>query len=146
MYWYYEISHLGYKYNMNNIAASLGIAQLRKLDYINSSRDSAINRFLEVLSRCKYIHPLLPYSILNSELSSYWLFGVRTDFRQELMAFWAKKILAMVCISPLNEQPVFVQLNQMKHLALHRSHTYSLFPYTQSFQTKILYLYSLLYL
>ena len=36
--WYYEILHPGYKYNMTDIQASLGIHQLRKLDRFQETR------------------------------------------------------------------------------------------------------------
>ena len=31
MHWFYELNILGYKYNMNDLAASIGLAQLKKL-------------------------------------------------------------------------------------------------------------------
>ena len=33
--WEYDILEPGYKYNMNNLVASLGIAQLNKLKWLN---------------------------------------------------------------------------------------------------------------
>jgi dTDP-4-amino-4,6-dideoxygalactose transaminase len=36
--WYYEVLEAGYKYNMTDIQASLGIAQLRKLDWMRERR------------------------------------------------------------------------------------------------------------
>ena len=36
--WYYDVKYLGYKYNMTDIQASLGIHQLAKLDFINRCR------------------------------------------------------------------------------------------------------------
>jgi len=35
MHWFYEITLLGYKYNMNDLAASIGLAQLKKLPAMN---------------------------------------------------------------------------------------------------------------
>jgi perosamine synthetase len=43
MHWHYEISILGYKYNMNDIAASIGLAQLKKLDQMKLNRFSHMN-------------------------------------------------------------------------------------------------------
>ena len=39
MHWHYEISVLGYKYNMNDIAAAIGLAQLKKLDARMNAED-----------------------------------------------------------------------------------------------------------
>ena len=37
--WYYEVHHLGYKYNFTDLQAALGIQQLKKLDDFNSIRE-----------------------------------------------------------------------------------------------------------
>ncbi len=42
MHWHYQIGVLGYKYNMNDLAAAIGLAQLKKLDYMNSMRSKHI--------------------------------------------------------------------------------------------------------
>ena len=34
-YWKYEIENLGYKYNMNDLTAAIGLAQLKKVNYFN---------------------------------------------------------------------------------------------------------------
>lgn len=105
--WYYEISELGFKYNMNNIAASLGISQLKKLHRINSNKSNIIKKYLETVSELNYAKPLLPYSLLN-EKNSYWLFGLRTEFRDELMEFLNKKGIATgMHFTPINEQPLY---------------------------------------
>ena len=49
MYWHYDINYLGYKYNMNNLAASLGLSQLKKLDFINSQKRKFILNYLNSL-------------------------------------------------------------------------------------------------
>ena len=36
--WYYEVQYLGFKYNLTDIAAALGLLQLRKLDQANARR------------------------------------------------------------------------------------------------------------
>ena len=42
-HWYYDVEELGYKYHMSDIAASLGIVQLRKLDAKNARRREIAN-------------------------------------------------------------------------------------------------------
>ncbi len=32
--WYYEVESAGYKYNMTDIQAAMGLAQLRKVDWM----------------------------------------------------------------------------------------------------------------
>ena len=36
LHWYYEIKNLGYKYNMNDLEASIGRVQLKKLSFFNN--------------------------------------------------------------------------------------------------------------
>ena len=37
-HWFYNVSTIGYKYNMNDLAASVGLAQLEKLNEIKNLR------------------------------------------------------------------------------------------------------------
>lgn len=36
--WFYDVTELGYKYHMNDIAAAIGLAQLEKIDWMNDIR------------------------------------------------------------------------------------------------------------
>ncbi|WP_447968794.1 DegT/DnrJ/EryC1/StrS family aminotransferase [Nitrospira sp. M1] len=45
--WYYEICHPGFKYNLTDIAASLGIPQLQKCDDFKASRQHIAMRYNE---------------------------------------------------------------------------------------------------
>lgn len=44
-FWYYYVEELGYKYHMSDINASIGIAQLRKLDRMNDKRRMVLQRY-----------------------------------------------------------------------------------------------------
>jgi dTDP-4-amino-4,6-dideoxygalactose transaminase len=48
--WYYEIVAPGYKYNMTDIAASMGLAQLRKAEYMWRRRCQIAQRYNEAFS------------------------------------------------------------------------------------------------
>ena len=43
--WYYEVIDRGYKYNMSDIHAAIGIHQLRKLDRMNARRGAIATRY-----------------------------------------------------------------------------------------------------
>jgi dTDP-4-amino-4,6-dideoxygalactose transaminase len=45
--WYYEVVDCGFKYNMSDIQAGIGLAQLRKLDRINQQRAEIVARYNE---------------------------------------------------------------------------------------------------
>ena len=56
--WYYEVHDAGYKYNMTDIQAALGISQLRKLDAMREMRKRIADRYTEAFSRTDALTPL----------------------------------------------------------------------------------------
>ena len=48
--WFYEITQPGYKYNMTDIAAALGLQQLRKLPILHGRRRGYAQRYTEAFS------------------------------------------------------------------------------------------------
>jgi perosamine synthetase len=104
-HWYYEIAVLGYKYNMNDLSAAIGLAQLKKLDWMNSKRSGHIKRYLDGIKSCLNIKPLLPY---NPEEYVYWIFGVRCKRRDDLIIHLKSKGIATgVHYMPLTLHPLF---------------------------------------
>lgn len=105
MHWFYEISILGYKYNMNDLAASIGLVQLKKLPEFNRRRSLIIRQYLDGLKDFEHIKPILPY---EPEKYPYHMFGVRADKRDELMIFLKSNGVATGChYTPLTLQPLF---------------------------------------
>jgi len=47
--WFYEVLHSGYKYNLSDIASSVGLQQLRKLDAFHARRRQIVDRYAEGL-------------------------------------------------------------------------------------------------
>jgi UDP-4-amino-4,6-dideoxy-N-acetyl-beta-L-altrosamine transaminase len=43
--WYYEILYSGYKYNMSDLQASIGIHQLKKLDQMQKRREEIVDKY-----------------------------------------------------------------------------------------------------
>ncbi len=82
--WEYDILEPGYKYNMNNLVASLGIAQLNKLKWLNSSREKLIKFYLKELANLKNIKPTLPHNLKDS---SYWIFSLKCSKRNSFINF-----------------------------------------------------------
>jgi perosamine synthetase len=104
-HWFYEIRNIGFKYNMNNFAASLGLSQFKKLDEINRTKNEAIKRYIQNLKNVKQFDFLMDY---NKWTDSYWLFGLRVQNRSELINFLSENgISTGVHFTPLNDQPFF---------------------------------------
>lgn len=109
MHWHYEISVLGYKYNMNDIAAAIGLAQLEKLDEMNKKRSRIIRKYLDGIKELKTILPIFPY---EPEKYAYWYFGIRCDKRNDLIIHLSGRNIANgVHFYPLTLQPLFRKYN-----------------------------------
>jgi perosamine synthetase len=105
MHWFYEINVLGYKYNMNDLAASIGLVQLKKLTYFLRSRSKIIEQYINGLEGIEDIQVLLPY---DPHKYSYQIFGIRTDHRNDLIIYLKSKGIATGChYTPLSMQPLF---------------------------------------
>ncbi|MFX0132344.1 MAG: DegT/DnrJ/EryC1/StrS family aminotransferase [Candidatus Hodarchaeota archaeon] len=105
MHWYYEIAVLGYKYNMNDLSASIGLAQLKKLDHMNKKRSNCIKRYMKGIENLKNIFPLLPY---DPDKYFYWLLGVKCEKRDDLIIHLKSKGIATgMHYMPLMLHPLF---------------------------------------
>jgi perosamine synthetase len=104
-HWYYEVAVLGYKYNMNDLMAAIGLAQLKKLDWMNEHRRAIIRRYLDGIKDCQQIRPLLPYLLQDA---TYWIFGVRCHKRDDLIIHLKQKGIATgVHFMPIPLHPLF---------------------------------------
>ncbi len=57
--WDYDINGGGFKYHMNDIAASIGIEQLKKLDTMNEKRNAIAQVYDAAFKGSAHIHPLV---------------------------------------------------------------------------------------
>jgi perosamine synthetase len=109
LHWYYEISVLGYKYNMNDLSASIGLAQLKKLPMMNARRSEIIQLYLDGLKNIENVKPMLPY---EPQKYCYQMFGIRAENRDDLMVYLKSKGIATGChYTPLTQQPLFKQFS-----------------------------------
>lgn len=108
LHWHYEISVLGYKYNMNDVMAAIGLAQLEKLDSMNAKRRNIIKRYLTGIKDIEGIEPYMPYALEGNE--AYWFFGIKApvEKRDNLIIHLKHKGIATgVHFYPLTLQPLF---------------------------------------
>jgi len=105
MHWFYEINVLGYKYNMNDLAAAIGLEQLKKLPGFLNRRIEIVSKYLEGLTIIENIQPLLPY---EPDKYTYQIFGIRTDQKEDLIIHLKSNGIATGChYTPLSKQPLF---------------------------------------
>jgi len=104
-HWFYEINELGWKYNMNDLAASIGLVQLERLPEMNKRRSEIITKYLSGIKNLKTIRPLLPY---EPNRYVYQMFGIRTEHKEDLILYLKSKGIATGChYTPLTMQPLF---------------------------------------
>jgi perosamine synthetase len=72
--WYYEISAPGYKYNLSDLAAAIGIHQLRKADEFHQRRTECAQSYSKLLSDVEEL--ILPRALPN-RIHSWHLYSVR---------------------------------------------------------------------
>jgi perosamine synthetase len=90
---------------MNDLAASIGIVQLKKLRIMNKKRSLIIKTYLKFLKDLKNIESLIPYEF---DKYSYWIFGIRTEKRNDLIIKLKSHGIATGChYTPLSKQPLF---------------------------------------
>lgn len=82
--WYYDVSELGYKYHMNDIAAAIGLVQLKKLDSANRRRRFLASRYTKKFKNLNWIKPLEVDSEIVSAQHNY---VVKTKNRDKLNLF-----------------------------------------------------------
>ncbi|GIV04867.1 MAG: spore coat polysaccharide biosynthesis protein SpsC [Fimbriimonadales bacterium] len=58
--WYYEVQALGFKYNMPDVLAAIGICQLRKLDAMNARRQQIAARYHQAFRAMDFLTPFPP--------------------------------------------------------------------------------------
>jgi perosamine synthetase len=104
-HWFYELNILGYKYNMNDLAASIGLVQLKKLPEMNNKRSAIIDRYVSGIEKCRTISPIVPY---ETDKYVYQMFGVRTEHKEDLILYLKSNGIATGChYTPLTLQPLF---------------------------------------
>ncbi len=90
-HWFYQIKDLGFKYNMNDLMAAIGIVQLKKLNSFNLKRNSGIKKYLNGIKNCKNIKPYFTKQINGI---AYWMFAVRLKKRDKLISFLKERGIA----------------------------------------------------
>jgi dTDP-4-amino-4,6-dideoxygalactose transaminase/lipopolysaccharide/colanic/teichoic acid biosynthesis glycosyltransferase len=80
--WDYKIVEPGYKYNLTDIAASLGIHQLKKAENFRLQREEIANRYLQKIDKNPYLQ--LPIGKDINRVHSWHLFPIRLKVASEM--------------------------------------------------------------
>jgi perosamine synthetase len=103
--WEYDVEEVGFKYGMNDIAASLGMVQLGKLERGNALRLQIVQRYHEALASIDGIEPL---ALKEYGQSACYSMVVRLDGREDLCdVLAARGIESAVHFYPNHLLPIY---------------------------------------
>ena len=109
--WQYAVEEAGFKYNITDIASALGMAQLKKLDFMQQKRKKYAALYDELLADCAAVCRVKPGADVEScehlyvlKLDLDRLTIDRAAFIEELTA---RKIGTSVHFIPLHLQPLY---------------------------------------
>ncbi len=113
--WYYEVSELGYKYNMNDIMAALGLVQLKKLPRILAKKDILIARYNKVFKKVPWIVTPVPEP---KGKGAYWLYIIQVPERDAFMQYLEKNgITTGVHFMPMHLHPLYKKTRTVTPIA-----------------------------
>lgn len=110
--WYYEVKEIGFKYYMNDIAAAIGIEQLKKLKRFNARRRAIAKSYDRELKKIGWVS--VP-SEKNYAKSVYYDYIIRTPYRDRLHDYLKKcGITTSVHVMPSHLHPYYKKLFRTK--------------------------------
>lgn len=116
--WTYEQHHLGYNYRMSDIAATLGLSQLKRLESFVTKRRYIATQYKEKLNNFRF-KPILQCKQGESSFHLYPVLVTDSDTRRALYDYLhLNGIAAQVHYIPIYQQPYY---KKMGHLPLPNS-------------------------
>ena len=83
--WFYDVVELGHKFHMNDITAAIGLAQLEKLDWMNSQREKWSNYYDENLKGVGDIQIPVKKDYMTPAYHNYVIKTAKRDELQEYL-------------------------------------------------------------
>ncbi len=74
--WYYEVAEPGYKYNMTDIQAGLGLAQLKKIDWMWHRREEIARKYTEAFQS---MDEIIPPRVKPDRKSAWHLYVIKVN-------------------------------------------------------------------
>lgn len=111
--WYYQVEEAGYKCNMNDVQAAMGLSQMERIDALLSRRERVANHLRARLSACPHVE----LSTARTGNTHTWhlfvirlnLEGLRIGRNEFIRALTAENIGSSVHFIPIYEHPFFAE-------------------------------------
>jgi len=103
--WYYEVAELGFKAHMNDIAAAIGLVQLKRLDDLNKRRREIAAQYDEAFAELDWVKtPIQSPNIIHARHN----YVIQTECRDALNAFLKERGIATgVHYMPIHLHPYY---------------------------------------
>ncbi len=101
LFWDYNVEEYGYKFHMNNVAAAIGIEQLKYIDQILSAHRRNASVYLEHLQGLPKLRHL---KRLQDGTSAFWIFTMLVDDREAFVQHLRKDGIATSVVHVRNDQ------------------------------------------
>ena len=103
--WDYAIDEIGYKFQLPDILAALGVVQLERLAELNAKRADIVKKYNRAFSSLSWLKTPV---VENYAQSAHHNYVIRTEHRDELMAYLLQHgISSGVHYLPAYKHPVF---------------------------------------
>jgi UDP-4-amino-4,6-dideoxy-N-acetyl-beta-L-altrosamine transaminase len=128
--WYYEVQTLGYKYNMTDLQAAIGICQLHKLDTLNARRQQIAEQYHRAFATMDFLTPF-PTELPTDRTHVWHLYTIllnldalRIDRAQFIEELKARNIGTSVHFIPIHYHPHYARYGWRRGDFPHTSHYY----------------------
>ncbi len=111
-WWQYNVEEIGLKCHMNDIIASIGLVQLKKLDKMNQRRKEIVELYNKGLKDIPQIE--LPPQDTKDSISSWHIYCIKCEKRNELSTFLQENdICTGVHYYPIHLYPCYGNLTSL---------------------------------
>ncbi|MFH1587600.1 MAG: DegT/DnrJ/EryC1/StrS aminotransferase family protein [Candidatus Diapherotrites archaeon] len=102
--WHYDVTELGFKYHMNDLAAAIGLIQLKKLDVANKKRREITKQYNDSFSKLNWLEIPAKRSYVKSSNHNYVIKMNDEKTRDRLIAHLAENGIS----SSVHYKPIYL--------------------------------------
>lgn len=113
--WHYDVTELGWKYNMNDVIAAIGLGQFKKLPGILARKDKIRAKYNKTLKGMQWLE--VAHDRAHTK-SGWWLYVVRVKhgLRDQFMAYMAEHgVTTSVHFPPVYHHSYFKSIGVSAH-------------------------------
>ena len=109
--WRYDVAYPGYKYNMTDMNAALGLVQLQKLDAMQARRGAIVARYQAQLDQLGHVGELVELPTASPDVEHAWhLFPVRV--RAERLRIGRDEVIQELTAAGIGTSVHFIPLHE----------------------------------